>query len=245
MRVTIQPGQRTTAQIEHRYLRVIFASAPFQVETAGVPEFVLRNKNFVDLEKPRKLVLINLNDQPIQVELQTAPFKISDLDSVELAEGSLVGLVPGTAIDIGEVQMAANAEIAIKSGSTVAINNLPAVQEVQGQVDVTGSVVEIGALPAVTLAHRVKKDTKGTLNGLPMIEFTGNTATVNGNAGRKLLEVVCDISNIGRVWVGTDEAGVGIPLSAGESYSGEVSEVLDLYASVIGDKVYLAELVEV
>ena len=245
MKFTIQPGGRAQAQIEHRYLRVVYASAPFYVESAGVPEFVLRNKNFVDLENPRKLILINRNSHAIDVELMTAPFKISDLDAVTIAEGSLIGLVPGTAIDVGEVQMAQDAEISIKAGSTVEVSNLPAIQQVVGEVDATGSVVEISAMPNVVIGHRVKKDTRGTLNGLPAINFAGNTATISGNANRKLLEIVCDISNTGKIWVGSTAANVGIPLSAGEAYSGEVSEALSLYASSLGDKVYVSELVEV
>lgn len=238
----LNPSERKLVPLEHKILRVLFASGSFQVMGEDFNPFELRNKQTVDLEKPREITILNHNAQVITVRIESTPFKVSELDAVEIAEGSLVGIAPGSTIDIGEVTMAADAEIAVKAGSDIAVNNFPAVQDAQvtnfpAVQDVAGSV-DVLTLP------KVKPYRAAAANGLPMVTFAGTTHTIAGNAARKRLEIICDIGNSGLVWIGSNVANAGIPLAAGEAYDGEITEALELAADV-GAKIYLLESVEV
>ncbi|MDG4812758.1 hypothetical protein P8629_07025 [Hydrogenovibrio sp. 3SP14C1] len=246
MKFTIQPGKSQPVDLEHRFLRVLYASAAFEVKTPNAPEFELRNKQAVDLRDPMRITLINRQSVEITVELQTSAYEIKELDSVVIAEGSKVDLVDGASIDVGTVQIAQDAQIAIKPGSDVAINNLPSVQTVDGQVNIgTLPAVQVSQLPNVTIGHKVEKDTSGQLVGLPQISFDTAAKTLAGNVSRKHLEIQASINNTGEVWVGSTVAGVGIPLGKGESYDGEITADLNLFATALNDKVNVMEVIGV
>lgn len=239
----LQPGEQKQQAIEHRYLRVLFASAPVVLSSSELSSFEVRNKQTVDMEKPRTVLISNKNAQEVIIRIEPTPVRVYELDAVELADGATVSIAPGSAIDVGEVTMAADAEIAIKTGSSVAINNfpvnqlvtvdnMPTTQTVDGQVN-------IGTMP------KVKKDASGSYNGLSSVAFNVNQAqTIAGNTNRKEIHLKTDITNTGNVWVGATALNQGIPLGPGEAQVFEVSADLQVYGAVTTDKLYLAEVTE-
>lgn len=239
----LQPGQEVQQSIEYRYLRVLFASAPVQVSGDGFAGLEILNKQTVDIEKPRTVRFKNTHAQEIIVRIEPSPFRVYELDAVEIAEGTAVALVPGTTLDIGEVTMAANAEIAIKNGSSVAVNNFPSNQQVTiSNLPATQTVegsVDIGTMP------KVKQDKTGSYNGLNKVVFDINQAqTIAGNATRKELHLKTAINNGGNVWVGATALEQGIPLSPGEAMVIELTTDLNVYGAVTTDKLYVAEVNE-
>lgn len=241
--IKLQPGEQKQQAIEYRYLRILFASAPVTVSGPDFASFEVRNKQTVDMEKPRTVLIKNNNAQDVTVRFEPSPFRVYELDAVEIAEGSQVSIAPGSSIDVGTVSIAADAEIAIKPGSNVAVSNLPAVQAVT--VGNFPSVQEISGLVNIGTAPRIKKDASGSYLGLPMVTFSvGQTKTIAGRATRKELHLKTDISNAGMVWIGATAANNGIPLGPGEGAVFETSADLQVYGAITTDKLYVSEVIE-
>ncbi len=246
MKFIIEPGGRKQVELEHRFLLVIYASDVFEIEVAGKPAFELRNKQRIDLMEPRRAQLINRKTEVLEVELQTSAFEIKEQDSVTIAPGSQVSIAPGSSIDVGTVQIADDADILIRDGSQVGVNNFPDTQNVEGKVVVSElPAVVVSELPAVSIADKVVEDTSGQVIGLDKIECTPQVKTIAGNSNRKLIEIKAALANSGNIWIGGDAAGRGIPLGMGEAYSGKITADIQIFAEVAGDEVYLMEVMGV
>jgi len=231
MRFVIQPGQNVGTNIEHRFMRVAYASASVEISGNFSP-FTIRNKQSVDLQEPRSITLVNRNAEAVTVEIETAPFEVKEMDAVEIAEGSLVGLVPGTRIDVGQVQMAADAELSIKAGSSVSVDNFPANFEVTNQpteiaVNNHPSSIQVSNLPTVQDIKPVPllgiKTTKYTVTGAEVIiapEDSGRYALHVKNVGANPLL----IGQAGNMAVN------GWPLAAGEEKEIKVATGAELSA---------------
>lgn len=100
-----------------------------------------------------------------------------------------------------------------------------------------------------TVANNVLKgnvtlDPYGSLDGLAPVSFTvsGQNKTIAANAARKVIDLIADPANTGIIYVGSVDASKGIPLAAGQSYPDlQVTGVIELWGTVSGDKLHLAE----
>lgn len=216
MQLTLNPGESKQVPLEHRYLMVLEASHAFEVSAPGVNAFPLRSRKNVDLVEPRTITIKNIQTVVLTVEVETAPFKVSEIDIVDIGTLPAMEIAPDQTVAVGTVDFP------------------------------VGASVEVSALPDVVVSTmpKLKKDASGSYTGLTAITFNLPAKTVAANALRKEIQIKAAIENTGLIWVGATAENVGIPLSAGESGTFEVSTVLNLYCTTTTDKAYVAEVVE-
>jgi hypothetical protein len=211
----LNPGEQKQIPLEHRFLKVDFASLPLEVSGRNISAFSVKNKEVIDFLEPGKTVLIaNRNDEVMVVRLSSQQFRVSGLDEVTLTDGTSVVLAPGSALDIANVTLTSGNKIILDVGSEVDL--------VQG--------AEVTTIKT------------GDFIGLPMLDFSTNLLqTVGANADRKKLHIIADPLNVNPIWIGSNQENTGIALYPGQSKEFEVTTQFNCYSTDSTAKAYLAE----
>lgn len=210
---TLAPGEQKQIPLEHRYLRVEYSNLALDLSTREIPSFKVKNRDVIDFEQAGKTVLIkNTNDTRAVFSLLTEPFKVSGADEVTLSPGAEVTLSAGSTVQ--DVTLNPATLVGLKNGTEVGL--------------VTGSEITT-----------VKT---GDFIGLAMLDFSTNlTQTVGSNANRKKLHIVADTANLEPVWIGSNQANIGIALYPGQAKEFEVTTQFTCYCTDNTAKAYLAE----
>jgi len=82
----------------------------------------------------------------------------------------------------------------------------------------------------------------GTLQGQAPFAMDGTAQTIPGNIERSRIILVASLSNTGTVWLGTDTAGHGIPLTPGAVYEANLAGPLAVIGTN-GDSLHVGEQV--
>jgi len=229
MNVTIKANGREIQNFEHRFVRLL--KGEIRMDVTGLGEFLVKEGELIEFEQPMTGVrLVNPFGYEQTVELRVTPVKVGGEREFRIESGQVsVTNQPTEMLQAIIDGLAGNLSVTEQNPLTeIAVNNQPTA-ELQAIIDGLAGVLT------------VQDKAPTALNGLPQIQFDTKVKTVAANPNRKELIIRVDMDAVGKVYVVSDQAGVGVPLVAGEVFKTKFKGEISMYAEEIGDVVNLIE----
>lgn len=198
-RFILQPGESRQMPLTGRFLvaRKVIGSIVVSDTELGIPEFVVKQSDNVELERSRAIVVKNVGDTEADIDLQSSPVRIwsNDGGSVQIAGGSIDSILDpitveatavvenGTVFALSPTTNGQGADIVIAPGNSAVI--LPADPTAKRRVAIVQNIsaeivaVRVGADPAAATGAYLA----GGVDAVASLEFETTGELKAFNAG--------------------------------------------------------------